>query len=287
MSSLRALHVRYAREPLPTEIVELAALETLDAGGWGSDETCRIGTLPDQIGKLAKLRTLAVRQLVSWPDSLRDCRALEHLDCGSSAPPFLHELTSLRRASGPIEALVQLPNLEELEMSGAKRVPPRLAEHGKLRTVRWWAYDLEDDYDAALEHVLALPSLESLELAYIPRTTLPRSLLKPPLRTLRLGITDRNMPGLDLAALCTLLSQSRIEHLALRTDKPVVLPEELGDVGSLRELELSGLGFAKLPGSIGKLARLRRIQLRQTKVGAPERKRLRAALPGCRVTVSD
>ena len=287
MSSLRALHLRYVRKPLPPAIGDLANLESLDAGGWGMDETCKLGALPESIGKLSRLRTLAVRNVEAWPETLRDCRTLEILDCGKTPPPFLGELTSLRRASGPLASLVQLPLLEELEMSGAKRVPARLSGLSNVRTVRWWAYDLEDDFDAALERILALPALDTLELAYIPRQTLPSTLLAPPLRTLRLGISDRNTPGLDLTALCSLLAQSRIEHLALRTDRPATLPEELTDLSTLRELELSGTGFVKLPASIGKLSRLRRLLLRQTKVGAPERKRLRTALPGCRITVYD
>lgn len=287
MRTMRALHVRNVREPLPAEIGDLAELESLDAGGLGVGEACKLGALPAEIGKLARLRTLTAREVERWPETLRHCKALEVLECGNNAPPFLHELTSLRRSDGPVAALVQLPYLEHIDISGTKQVPETLSGHRTLRSVRWWAYNLEDDFDVALERVLSLPALESLELACVPRTTLPASLLTPSLRRLRLNVTDRDTPGIDLPKLFALLARSRIDTVALNTDRPVVLPDELGDVASMHHLELYGTGFSKLPGSITRLARLRRIILRQTKIGAPERKRIRAALPGCRVTVHD
>jgi hypothetical protein len=67
----------------------------------------------------------------------------------------------------------------------------------------------------------------------------------------------------------------------------VDLPESLGDIATLRSLSLWGLGIATLPVSIAKLANLRTLELRGTKIGAPERKRVRSALPGCRIIVRD
>jgi len=84
-----------------------------------------------------------------------------------------------------------------------------------------------------------------------------------------------------------LLAKTEIEHLGLSTLIPATLPESLGDIHTLRTLDVRGLGFSQVPSSINKLANLRRLDLRQTKIGAPDRKRVRAALPGCRIVVHD
>lgn len=287
LRSLRSLHLRYLREPLPGELGELSELEELDLGGMGSDETCKVDTLPPEIGALAKLRSLTLlSELASWPSELRRCRALEVLRCVDDGPPFLRELASLRRSDGAVSELVHLPKLEAIDLSRATRVPEELARHPAIRRVRWWAYALEEDFDAALERVLAVPALESLQLAYVPRTQLPRSLLRPPLHTLELNVADRDYPGIDLDALCTLLAESRIESLRLFTHERVTVPPSLAKIATLRKLELHGIGFTQLPALDG-LANLRHLVLTQTKIGAPERKRVRAALPGCRVTVDD
>jgi Leucine-rich repeat (LRR) protein len=287
MRSLRTLHVRYLRQPPPPELGDLSELEVLDLGGLGSDSICRPRSLPDEIGKLTKLRTLILREsLDHWPETLRNCRALEELDaCTGEGPPFLRELISLRKSTGPVAELVHLPKLEEIEISGAHHIPA--FEHHAIRRVRWAAYDLEDDFDAALERVLALPALESLYLSYTNRATLPESLLRPPLRELDLSISNHDEPPLDLAQVVPLVARTRIESLRISTHIPVKLPESLGDITTLRSLSLWGIGIAALPASIAKLANLRTLELRGTKIGAPERKRVRTALPGCRIIVRD
>jgi Leucine-rich repeat (LRR) protein len=287
MRSLRALHVRYLRQPPPPELGELSELEVLDLGGLGSDSICKPKTLPDAIGKLTKLRTLILREsLERWPETLRNCRALEELDaCLGEGPPFLGELVSLRKSTGPVAELVKLPKLEALDLTGAHHVPE--LEHHAIRRVRWAAYDFEGDFDATLERVLALPALESLEVSCTNRATLPESLLRPPLRELDLSISNHDEPPLDLAQVLPLVARTRIESLRIFTHGRVELPESLGDITTLRSLSLWGIGIAALPASITKLANLRTLELRSTKIGAPERTRVRTPLPGCRIIVRD
>lgn len=74
-----------------------------------------------------------------------------------------------------------------------------------------------------------------------------------------------------------------LKVLNLKNNKISELPEELGDLESIEVINLANNNLTSLPQSIGKLKTLKKLVLKNNAISKDEIKRLKSALPDCRI----
>ncbi|MCC6994883.1 MAG: hypothetical protein IT370_09765 [Deltaproteobacteria bacterium] len=180
----------------------------------------------------------------------RGLRALRHAWIGQS--PGLATLEGIEDAVG-LQRLM-LSNLPGLDLADAFE---RLAGLPELVYL-----SLGGEQVRQLPAAFArLPKLAHLELAYTPGLDLDQAFAMiaqvPTVRVLELG-------KIAVPASIGTLSQLRVLTVAAK-DR---LPDELGALAALEELHLPKATCKSLPGSIGKLSRLTKLELYESKVAA-------------------
>ncbi|BDG01543.1 hypothetical protein AMOR_05390 [Anaeromyxobacter oryzae] len=139
--------------PLPATLGDLATLEALHLGPEGRQDCDLVVTLPANLAKLKKLKTLraddAFEPTYAVPSFIGELSALENLGLMRShlaaVPDFVGKLKRLRLLTlwrNEIrvvpEFLAELPELEEIDLSynEVHRLPPVLAKARALRRIR-------------------------------------------------------------------------------------------------------------------------------------------------------
>jgi Leucine-rich repeat (LRR) protein len=256
--------------------------------------------IPDALGALTGLRQLHVTnnaQLLRLPDTIGRLRALVELevkwnDALEAIPASIGELPQLRKldltSNRKLRALPpeigQLEGLEELRARAAaiEVLPPEL---GGLRNLR--VLDLSYNPIRTIpEELAALECLVELKLAHTGITRLPAGWLRrlKKLKNFSIGSEDADLDvaslGSELAKVRSLSDFETTPHAAgLLADLPrsvrwirmhgkvgadpprYALPESLGELARITEIEILRGGVTALPESLGKLSRLKRLYL--------------------------
>ncbi|MBI3966387.1 MAG: hypothetical protein HY329_12210 [Chloroflexi bacterium] len=209
---------------LAAALADPDAVELLDLSTWNDGHTAPdvVAYLPDEIGRLSRLRSLwlAGNALTTLPDAIGRLESLEELDLrfnafGARLPEALGGLRSLRSL--------------DLERSKLTRLPETI---GRLASL----VDFRAPDNALTELPDSIGDLTSLETLCLHSNWL------------------RVLP----AAIGRL---QRLRILDLERNYLVVLPPELGDLGGLRELDLSGNELREIPPELGALVSLETLRL--------------------------
>lgn len=195
--------------------------------------------LPEEVGRFLRLQILSLHNTLveNLPDSIGSLAELRELVVSYQNPTYFRALIGSRCPLRRIpETIGGLQKLEKLDLSG-------------------------NSISALPEAIGDLKALKSLTLAGCPLTSLPESI----------GYLD-NLEMLDLSG-CPLerLPDSlgylkRLRSLVLKNwhwedSTLAVLPESLGDLASLEELDLSGTKVTAIPAAAGRLRRLKKLSL--------------------------
>ncbi len=210
LSDLRELKIRnFAGSTLPEWFGELTELRVLNA------ESANITALPESIGNLKKLHTLKLRWchfLQSLPDSIGDCVSLRSMDIAST------EISTFPST---------LPVLQAWE-SQLNKGWRSLQHLSKLHTLEIWTEDLNREIDFAW-----FPSLTSLtinsgdcSLRNIGQCT--------HLEKIDVGREQTSVPN----EICHL---PKLKELALSYSSVSTLPDDIGNLSTLRKIGLSSL----------------------------------------------
>ena len=224
MTSLRELAIRnFKGTELPEWFGELQALQTLNA------ESAGLTKLPKSIGELKKLHTLKLRwsKMKTLPETIGGCTALKSLDIASTDiatfPPTLPVLQAW-----------------ESQLSKAWSSLPHLSQ---LHTMEIWIEDLNKEIDFSW-----FPSLKSL--------------------TINSG--NCSFKNIDQCV--------KLEKIDVSRDQTSV-PEELCQMSTIQELILSYSKITSLPDNIGNIKSLRKIELSSLELSENELLKLSPLLP--------
>jgi len=103
--------------------------------------------------------------------------------------------------------------VREIWLNGLARVPDAITSHPSVETVRFAAYDLEQDVRMAIERICRAPKLERLHLSCIESTTLPHAVAAADLSALGISLHPREKPSVDLDGMCQLLGGAQLDEL--------------------------------------------------------------------------
>ena len=209
MTSLQELKIRdFDGRSLPEWFGELRELRTLNA------ESASITALPNSIGDLKKLHTLSLRwsKLESLPETLGDCVSLNSMDIAST------EITTFPSTLPVLQAWETRINKAWTSFQNLQR----------LHTLEIWTEDLNKEIDFAW-----FPSLRSLtinsgdcSLKNIGQCT--------HLEKLDVGREQTSIPN----GICSL---TNLKELVLSYSNITRLPDDIGQLTSLRKIGLSSL----------------------------------------------
>lgn len=250
---------------LPPEIGELNQLRELYLVSNG------LKVLPKEIGELRRLERLDLQSngLTSLPSSIGNLTGLKHLDLRSN------QLSALPESIGNLRELQAL----QINVNQLQRLP---ASFGNLSSLRELFLNT-NDFDLVPEQVWELRNLENLSLGgsfeTLPGVVSRLSALKglfildTPLRTLPDEIAELKMlealvlsrTDLDTLPLkvCTLtaLRRLRLDNSSSAPGKLEWLPDEIGNLVNLTDLNVSGHALRQIPESIGGLTQLVSLEL--------------------------
>ena len=238
---------------LPKEIGKLPNLETLIV------ESNKISSVPAEIGNLPKIKELKLsyNELTALPEEIYNLSTLENL--------YLH-----RNKIGAIsDKIGQLTSLKSLTL-GNNQITEVPATIGKLSNLRY--VTLTENQITALPEELG--DLASLVQLYVGKNT---GLTKLPESTTKLEkLYDINLSGcssLDLEDTFNKLdSLPKLNSLRLADlGKPVVLPENVGNLNNVKDLYLDkntfeGGELSKLMDKLSKMEVLRTVSLTDCKI---------------------
>ncbi|XP_032091027.1 leucine-rich repeat and calponin homology domain-containing protein 4 isoform X2 [Thamnophis elegans] len=157
--------------------------------------------------------------------------------------------------------------LEEAVASGSLSLAGRRLRHFPGGAARRW--DLSDTTQADLsrnrfaevpEDACHLMSLEGLSLYHNCLRSLP-----PAMANLQ-ALTHLNVSRNQISALPACLCHLPLKVLIASNNKLSSLPEDIGSLGSLRQLDVSSNELRSLPGSMGGLERLRDLNVRRNQI---------------------
>eukprot|EP00533_Pseudo-nitzschia_delicatissima_P010098 CAMPEP_0116079300 /NCGR_PEP_ID=MMETSP0327-20121206/1068_1 /TAXON_ID=44447 /ORGANISM="Pseudo-nitzschia delicatissima, Strain B596" /LENGTH=578 /DNA_ID=CAMNT_0003569915 /DNA_START=260 /DNA_END=1997 /DNA_ORIENTATION=- len=236
---------------LPEEIGDLARLEEMDLG------ISAIGSLPPSIGRLQNLKYLDLSNtsyLSNLPEEIGDLSSLKRLDLTKSS------ITTLPPSIG------RLKNLDILLCSTQGYLTSLPEEIGNLASLKILDF-ATITIDAHRENFIVkngrLLRIQELNLGYT------QDLSK--LSDIEEGFDGGTIMDLLRRPSITSLPPSvgrlqNLEVLCLGSTKNLLnLPQEVGDISSLKSLDLSGTGIVSLPPSIGRLHNLEVLLLPNTK----------------------
>ena len=213
MTALQELNLRdFDGVSIPEWFGELRELRILNA------ESASITSLPNSIGNLQKLHTLSLRwsKLAVLPETLGDCEALKSMDIAST------DVTTFPSS---------LPVLQAWE-SRINTAWVSFQQLSKLHTMEIWTEDLNKEIDFAW-----FPSLKSLtinsgdcSLKNIDHCSM--------LEKLDVGREQTSVPD----AVC---QSSTLKELILSYSKVTSLPDNIGQLTSLRKIGLSSLELSE------------------------------------------
>lgn len=213
---------------IPHELGYLKNLTELRA------QNLRIGSLPPTIRNLTSLTVLNLDQnaLEELPDEIGDLSSLQELDIGHNQlqllPGSISKLTLLRKLDAAHNALNQVPETIN-----------RLTALQKLK--------LSNNRIRALPSIIALQALQTLQLQY-------NFLTAPPNLSSLTALVECNLSFNNIqhaTQLPSSLQRLRISHCQIQA-----LPDELGDLTQLRELDISGNALCSFPSTFNKLSSL-------------------------------
>ncbi|MDR1224955.1 MAG: leucine-rich repeat domain-containing protein [Tannerella sp.] len=221
--------------------------------------SCRLTTLPPEIGKLTnlKLLTLGGNFFINIPAEIGNLTNLEELDLSGDLENFLPEigkLTNLKRltlygtshTSVPAE-IGNLTNLEELDLSGdLENFLPEIGKLTNLKKLTLW----NNNFTNGLAEIGNLTDLEELDLSFNLLDSLPPEIGKlTNLKKLNLGNNELTDLPPEIGKL------TNLEALYLRGNQLTSLPPEIGNLVNLYWLDLDNK-IIKLPKEIVSLKEL-------------------------------
>ena len=222
----------------PTEIFACKNLVELEVFRGVTD-----GEIPADLGKLTKLKSLSLGGLPTTrlPESIGKLTKLEQLSLAymeslSQLPASIGKLTKLRELDAPYTGIEALPAIGGLR---------------SLRTANFTHTPL----------VSVHPSLwqcTALETLYLPETVeqLPAGISQ--LAKLRTLSASPNA----LASIRGELSKLKLDALVIcGDDRGTPLPEEIGQLKTLKQLHANYLGLTSLPASLAELANLTELEV--------------------------
>jgi Leucine-rich repeat (LRR) protein len=245
---LRGMHV----DSFPDEILRYPQLEVLILNGESQEEN-KI-TLPTNIANLARLKSLQLRscRLSSLPAEIGQLKNLRSLD-----------LTGNRRLSSLPAEIGQLKNLQSINLSYNRRLSSLPAEIGQLKNLQ--SLDISGSSLSKLPpEVGQLKNLRSLDLSY------NRELSSLPVEIGQLkNLQSLDLSGNSLSSLPAEIGQLQsLQSLVLRDNLLRSLPAEIGQLQSLRSLVLRDNLLTGLPAEIGQLKNLQELSILWTRLSS-------------------
>ena len=279
LTSLTYLTIRECKDLLclPSTICNLKSLEDLDLYGCSKlDELpenlgimehlfaldlsgTAIKELPSSIGHLTQLFDLNIKKckdLLCLPSTICNLKSLEHLDLSGCS-----KLDELPENLGIWETLEHL----NLSKTAIKELPSSI---GHLTSLTHLDLSGCSKLENLPENIGNVKGLKTLELSGAAIKNVPSSIVllenlvelrfKKPAYSFDPNSTSHGLVGLTLPSLSGLTS---LTILDLRDCNIWEIPNDIGCLSSLRDLNLAGNSFDSLPGSISELPRLERLIL--------------------------
>ncbi|CAG7891824.1 unnamed protein product [Brassica rapa] len=253
---------------LPSSVKHLVSLKSLSLNG------CKhLENLPDSLLSLTCLETLEVSGCLNINEFPRLAKNIEVLRISETSinevPARICDLSQLRSLdisgneklkSLPV-SISELRSLEKLKLSGCcvlESLPPEICQ--TMSCLRW--LDLERTSIKELpENIGNLIALEVLQAGRTAIRRAPLSIARlERLQVLAIGNSFYTSQGLH--SLCPHLSIfNDLRALCLSNMNMIEIPNSIGNLWSLSELDLSGNNFEHIPASIRRLTRLSRLDV--------------------------
>ncbi|KAH0937068.1 hypothetical protein HID58_004529 [Brassica napus] len=244
--SLKSLSLNGCKhlENLPDSLLSLTCLETLEVSG-----CLNINEFP-RLAKNIEVLRISETSINEVPARICDLSQLRSLDISGN-----EKLKSL-----PV-SISELRSLEKLKLSGCcvlESLPPEICQ--TMSCLRW--LDLERTSIKELpENIGNLIALEVLQAGRTAIRRAPLSIARlERLQVLAIGNSFYTSQGLH--SLCPHLSIfNDLRALCLSNMNMIEIPNSIGNLWSLSELDLSGNNFEHIPASIRRLTRLSRLDV--------------------------
>ncbi|XP_020877774.1 disease resistance protein RML1A [Arabidopsis lyrata subsp. lyrata] len=280
-------------EELPSSISRLSCLVELDMS-----DCQRLRTLPSYLRHLVSLKSLNLdgcKRLENLPGTLQNLTSLETLEVSgclnvNEFPRVATNIEVLRISETSIEeiparicnlsqlrsldisenkrlkslplSISKLRSLEKLKLSGCsvlESFPPEICQ--TMSCLRWFDLDRTSIKELP-ENIGNLVALEVLQASRTVIRRAPRSIARlTRLQVLAIGNSLYTPEGL-LHSLCPPLARfDDLRALSLSNMNMVEIPNSIGNLWNLLEIDLSGNSFEFIPASIKRLTRLNRLNL--------------------------
>ncbi|XP_010453970.2 PREDICTED: disease resistance protein RPP5-like [Camelina sativa] len=254
---------------LPSSVRNLVSLKSMNLDG------CKhLENLPDTLQSLTSLETLEVSGCLNVNEFRRVATNIEVLRISETSieevPARIYNLSQLRsldisenkRLKSLPLSISELRSLEKLKLSGCSLLesfPPEICQ--TMSCLRW--FDL--DRTSVKELPESIGNLVALEVLQASRTAIrraPWSIARlSRLQVLAIGNSFYTPEGL-LHSLCPPLSRfDDLRVLSLSNMNMTEIPNSIGNLWNLLELDLSGNNFEFIPASIKRLTKLNRLNL--------------------------
>ncbi|CAN6839890.1 unnamed protein product [Brassica oleracea] len=252
----------------PSSVKHLVSLKSLSLNG------CKhLENLPESLQKLTRLETLEVSGCLNINEFPRVAKNIEVLRMSDTSidevPARICDLSHLRsldisgnkRLQSLPVSISELTSLEKLKLSGCsvlESLPPEICQ--TMSCLRW--LDLEKTSIKELPENIG--SLIALEVIQARRTAIRRAPWSigrlNRLQVLAIGNSFYTSEGLH--SLCPHLSRfDDLRALCLSNMNMIEIPNSIGNLWSLSELDLSGNNFEHIPASIKRLTRLNKLDV--------------------------
>ncbi|XP_078697448.1 uncharacterized protein LOC144925345 [Branchiostoma floridae x Branchiostoma belcheri] len=239
---------------LPDEMSGLTNLTVLHL------DSCNLQTIPPVVLKLTNLQELDLSKRKNSAEFFEDDDDESQL-WKISLPDALYRLNKLKvlRLRGcnldtVPSAVLKLPQLEELDLSGNSRIhlPDGLAGLTNLRVLGLKGTDMRTVPRA----VWRLTQLERLDLSWTQLQTLPAEIGH------LTNVKHLNLSGCELRTFPPEVGRlTQLERLDLSHNQLQTLPAEIGQLTDVKHLDLSLCELRTLPPEVGRLTQLERLDL--------------------------
>lgn len=241
---------------LPDELCNLSTLETLKIA------INKLESLPKNIGALKNLRTLDLRhnKLTELPESIGELSELEELLLDGNEitklPESIGKLTKLKKLSlidNKLEtlpaSLSKLSNLTHINIryNDIKKLPADVLTDKNFPNLEFFVVDEED--------VAKLPNIDKVKTD--PKWN------RVDFSQAEISFSHKEIGTLP-EQIIKMMKNVRVLHL--HNARLQSLPENIGTLTELRELNVSGNFITELPKSIGKLKNLTTLNLRNNEI---------------------